>query len=145
MVTSDADELYFADRRKILNEVVTDLEALFDLGPILRPSAMTDMKMNVLLHKLAFMVKQDNDVFELIFKLDQRRHNHFNSLVVLLAEEIRKIKGTDTSKLDTKLKELKNEVADLQQYKSALNLMRELEPDLRDSVEKRKKWKKDSR
>lgn len=142
---SDVDSVFFAERRKILNKVLADLEALFDLRPIVRRAAMTDIKMNVLVHNLAFMVKQDNDIFETISKLDQRKHDRVDSMVILLAEEIRKIKGTDTSKLDAGLEGLRKEVADLQQYKPALKLMQELEPELRDSVEKRKKWKKDNR
>lgn len=142
---SDLDISFFGERSKVLNDILAELENLFELRPPIRRLRMTDMKMNILLHKLAFMVKQDNDIFLTIFRLDEKRQDHIYSLVLTLAEEIRKIKGINTSKLDTEVEKVKNEVKELAQFKSTLNLMKELEPHLREALDKRKKWKKDSK
>lgn len=142
---SDLDISFFGERRKVLNDILAELENLFELRPPIRRLRMTDMKMNILLHKLAFMVKQDNDIFLTIFRLDEKRQDHIYSLALILAEEIRKIKGVNTSKLDTEVEKVKNEVKELAQFKSTLNLMKELEPHLREALDKRKKWKKDNK
>ena len=95
--TDDYGSWYFNSRRKDLQKIVAELDRLNKL-PLGRQTIQTRLKINQILHKLAFFVEVDNDILELLARQDSESRKvliDLTTLVSSLVSELQKVNGLE--------------------------------------------------
>ena len=152
---SKANDNWFKNRQKDIDDLIKQLQELYKI-PLGRRALLSSVELNGALQKLAFYVRNNNEVIEIDRETNRRAAEHLgfitdlvfplhNQVISLnhalssLTDEVRSLKGkADQSKLDGIEKELERIEKKLRQQEQFFVLIKK-------AKENKEKWMGDNR
>ena len=143
----DNSGLFFEYRRKVIDNLIVELKTLSELPP-LRRTIMTNIEINHKLLLLAHMAKYDNEMLKRLDHSNSIRREittKLTSIVGFLVDELQTRKESEPLLKGIDIKKLKLDLEELKKFKPTLEFMESLESELREVIEKRRRFLKNNK